>query len=179
MEYIPCHVELLHPTTHWEVTWRRSRLFGLGSELASFLYRLLHDLLPTRERQGRIYQATANTCRLCLSNSVDDLAHSFFYCPFNREFGMAIVLTLLTMDSNLTPEKLLRLDITIDDENMELPTVWYVAAKLLHIWNCRVNGRRAKLYNTRAEVESRVALLRETRFRDSADKILEIMNSEQ
>ena len=92
---------------------------------------------------------------------------------------MAIVLTLLTMDSNLTPEKLLRLDITIDDENMELPTVWYVASKLLHIWNCRVNGRRAKLYNTRAEVESRVALLRETRFRDSADKILEIMNSEQ
>ena len=69
MEYIPCRVELLHPTTNWEVTWRRSRLSGLGSELASFLFRLLHDLLPTRERQGRIYQATANTCRLCLSNS--------------------------------------------------------------------------------------------------------------
>ena len=91
---------------------------------------------------------------------------------------MAIVQTLLTMDGTLTPENLLRLEITIEDDDMELPTVWYVAANLLHIWNCRVNGRRAKLYTTRAEVESRVALLRETRFRASANKILEIINSE-
>ena len=178
MEYIPCRVELQHPTTDWEITWKRSRLSGLGSELASFLFRLLHDLLPTRERQNRIFPATVNICRLCQSNSVEDLPHSFFYCSFNREFGMAIVQTLLNTDASMTPEKLLRLEMNIDDDDMELPTVWYVAAKLLHIWNCRVNGRRAKLYTTRAEVESRVNLLRETRFRAAADKISEIINSE-
>ena len=164
MEYIPFRVELLHPTTDWEITWRRSRLSGLGSELASFLFRLLHDLLPTRERQNRIFPASTNICRLCPANSVEDLPHSFFYCSFNTEFGMPIFNTLLNIDDTLTPEKLLRLEIDLDDE-MELPIVWYLAAKLFHIWNCRVSGRRAKLYTTRAEVESRVNLLRETRFR--------------
>ena len=37
MEYIPCRVEVLYPNTDWEVTWRRCRISGLGSELTSFL----------------------------------------------------------------------------------------------------------------------------------------------
>ena len=91
---------------------------------------------------------------------------------------MRIIQSLLAIDRTLTPEKLLRLEINIDDDDMELPTIWYITAKLFHIWSCRVTNKRAKLYTIRAEVESRVALLRETRFRASADKIIELINSE-
>ena len=59
---------------------------------------------------------------------------------------------MLALDRTLTPEKLLRLEMNIDEDDMELPTIWYVTAKLFHIWSCR-----AKLYTIRAEVESRVA----------------------
>ena len=53
MKYIPCRVELQHPNNDWELTWRRSRRPGLGSELSSFMFRLLHQLLPTTERLHR------------------------------------------------------------------------------------------------------------------------------
>ena len=175
MEFIPCRVELQNPDNDWEVTWRRSRLSGLGSELSSFLFRIIHQLLPTKERQHRVHPATSSTCRLCLQDSTEDLLHSFFLCPFNHDFGMIVVENLLPYDRSLTPAKLLQLDINLEDEDMEHPAVWYTAANLFHIWECRVSGKRAKLYTIRSEVESRVALLRETRFRESAEKIMQIM----
>ena len=88
---------------------------------------------------------------------------------------MIVVENLLPYDRSLTPAKLLQLDINLEDEDMEHPAVWYTAANLFHIWECRVSGKRAKLYTIRSEVESRVALLRETRFRESAEKIMQIM----
>ena len=177
-EYIPCRVELISPNTDWEIVWRRSRMPGLGSELTSFLFRLLHDLLPTKERQNRIMPTTSSICRLCQANSVETLEHSFFHCSFNREYGHGLLQSLLPYDSSATPLKISRLDFDLPDEELELPIVWLTSATLQHIWNCRLSGRRTKLYSTRAEVESRVALLRETRHSASANKILEIINSE-
>ena len=75
-EYTPCRVELLHHNTDWESVWRRSRLSGLSSEFSSFLYRILHDLLPTKERQHRISPSTSSVCSLCPSNSVESLVHA-------------------------------------------------------------------------------------------------------
>ena len=85
---------------------------------------------------------------------------------------------MLALDRTLTPEKLLRLEMNIDEDDMELPTIWYVTAKLFHIWSCRATNKRAKLYTIRAEVESRVALLSGTWFRASADKVIGLINSE-
>ena len=177
-EYIPCRVELLHPNTDWESVWRRSRLSGLGSEFSSFLYRILHDLLPTKERQQRISPSTTSVCSLCPSNSVESLEHAFFHCSFNSEFGIGLLQALSHYDSSLTPEKILHLDFNLEDDEFEHPFVWLIAANLLHIWNCRTSANRTRLYTIRAEVESKVALLRETRYRASAEKILEIINSE-
>ena len=47
---LPCRAEVRSPETDWEVTWRRARLPFLGSELTTFLWWLLHRLLPTQER---------------------------------------------------------------------------------------------------------------------------------
>ena len=142
------------------------------------MFRLLHQLLPTKERLHRIQPATASTCRLCQLNLTEDLLHSFFICPFNRDFGIAMLEKLQPLDRTLTKEKLLLLDISLQDEDMELPIVWFTAANLFHIWECRVSGKRAKLFSIRSEVESRIALLRETQFHDSAETILEILNTE-
>ena len=71
-EWIPCRAERLHLNLAWDTTWRLARLPGLGSELVSFLYRLLHDLLPTKERQHRTNSATPNTCKLCEDNILED-----------------------------------------------------------------------------------------------------------
>ena len=52
-QFISCKAELASPSTDWETTWRRARLKGLGSELISFLFKVLHKLLTTQERLVR------------------------------------------------------------------------------------------------------------------------------
>ena len=46
-EYIKSRAELSCTSNDWEQTWTRSRLKGLGSAATSFLWKLLHQLLPT------------------------------------------------------------------------------------------------------------------------------------
>ena len=53
-EYIKSRAELSCTSNDWEQTWKRSRLKGLGSAATSFLWKLLHQLLPTEYRLSRI-----------------------------------------------------------------------------------------------------------------------------
>ena len=48
-----CRVERLHPSVDWQHVWRLARLPGLGPENCSFLFKLIHQLLPTQERIAR------------------------------------------------------------------------------------------------------------------------------
>ena len=49
-EYIKCRVERSSPDTDWEQCWRLARLPGIGPENTSFLFKLMHQILPTQER---------------------------------------------------------------------------------------------------------------------------------
>ena len=53
-DFIMSRAELSSPTNDWERTWRRCRLKGLGSEATSFLWKLVHHLLPTEDRLSNI-----------------------------------------------------------------------------------------------------------------------------
>jgi len=59
----PTRIELASPTTVWEVTWRFAKLSGLGSEHTTFLFKLLHKLLPTKERLHRTNTILSPLCR--------------------------------------------------------------------------------------------------------------------
>ena len=59
-----CRVELASPETDWENCWRLARLPGLGPELSTFLFKLLHQILPTQERVSRTNPATGPMCKL-------------------------------------------------------------------------------------------------------------------
>ena len=48
-KYKSCKAEDLSPTSDWPLIWKISRLNGLGSELTSFNFKLLHGLRVTRE----------------------------------------------------------------------------------------------------------------------------------
>ena len=63
-KYKKCRVELASPDTDWERSWRLARLSGLGPENISFLFKMMHQLLPTQERLSRISPRTSSTCTL-------------------------------------------------------------------------------------------------------------------
>ena len=52
---LPIRAETLSPSTDWPNSWRLSRMQGLESDLSSFLFKLLHKLLPTQDRVSRIW----------------------------------------------------------------------------------------------------------------------------
>ena len=172
--FIPCRVEVQQPLNDWSYAWKLARLPGLGSEHITFLWRLVHNILPTKERVNRLTPATPPLCKLCPTQCVETRRHAFFECAFNQEAGQALLRSLLLVDSQVTPDRVLRLELSLEDQYQH-PTIWYLAAVLLSIWKCRLQGRSARLYTTRAEVESKVALLRETRYQSSADIISEML----
>ena len=49
------------------------------------------------------------------------------------------------------------------DDSLELPLVWSMAVAWLALWNLRQKKTRPQLYLVRAEMEAKVALLRECR----------------
>ena len=60
---------------------------------------------------------------------------------------------------------------------MDLPLVWLIAHTLLFMWGVRAEGKVVNQFSTRATLERRVSLLRETRFSNEATLIKELVEN--
>ena len=125
-EYIPCRQEALNPDRDWENIWRLSRLKGLNSDETSFLWRLLHHLLPTLHRVIRIKPNTSPICKHCDEQLQEDLHHALFNCSHNRVASQALMDSLSPYQESLTPHMVLNLEFKVE-EKLELPMVWLTA----------------------------------------------------
>ena len=172
MQYISTRVELAHPLTDWENSWRLARLQGLGSEHTSFLFKLLHQILPTQERLHRTKNEASPLCKApgCDHTAVDDLEHCLVECQANQGVGRHLLDTLRKYQPNLSTAKALRLELEVS-EDLELPLVWLTSAMLLSIWNQRQSGTRVLPHLTRSLLEAKVNILRETRLANVAISI--------
>ena len=92
-KYIACRVEIASPGTDWETSWRLARLPGLGPELSSFMFKLLHQILPTQERVSHTSPTSNSLCKHsdCTGDRVEDISHSLVYCRGNNGVGMKIL----------------------------------------------------------------------------------------
>ena len=171
-KFIDCRVELASPDTDWETTWRLARLPGLGSEHSSFLFKLLHQILPTQERIARTSPTTSPTCKVhsCTGDVVEDLPHALVHCCGNNGVGLQVVQAALTLAADAGAERLLQLDIEVDEED-ELALVWWLAAGFQSIWNLRTAGKRIEPYLVRSQIEAKINLLRDTHFSSTVPKL--------
>ena len=168
-QLIPCRAETRSPMFDWESAWSRGRLHGLGSELMSFLFKVLHDLLPTQERVARTSVTVDGKCKLCDLNVMEDLVHALIRCPGNQGVGQA-VLQCLPPGDEWQDQSVLKLQLDVE-EALQLPVVWFLAVAWLSIWESRKVGKRPELYKVRADLEAKVSLLRETRHGEAAGRI--------
>ena len=86
---LPVRAETLSPQTDWTNSWRLARIKGVESHLAAFLFKLLHLLLPTKERVSRL-RGEDGTCNLC-NEDTEDLNHAFFTCSHSRVAGLGLL----------------------------------------------------------------------------------------
>ena len=99
---LPVRAETLSPTTDWTNSWRLARIKGIESHLAAFLFKLLHRLLPTKDRVSRL-RGEDGTCNLC-NEDIEDLSHAFFTCSHSRVAGLALLGWVKLLCPNLQPE---------------------------------------------------------------------------
>ena len=170
--YIGCRIELGSPNVDWETSWRLARLPGLGSELTSFLFKLLHQILPTQERVARTSPTISSCSKVsnCPGDMVEDLPHALVHCSGNLGVGNMIIQRSLTISPGKTVDELLQLDFKVEEEN-EFPLVWWLAAGFQAIWDLRKAGKKVEPYLVRAQLEAKVNLLRETRFTGAVPKL--------
>ena len=57
--------EIQYPMVDWQYSWQLARIQGISNECRSFLFRMLHQLLPTRSRLHRLSPRT-NPSPLCV-----------------------------------------------------------------------------------------------------------------
>ena len=165
MEYIKSRAELAAPNTDWESSWKRARLKGLGAEASSFFWKLLHNLLPTEERLSRILPNSSAQCKYCPGPVIADLTHCLLQCVHTKDVGNWLLSLVRHHDNTVSPAKLIKLMFAAE-VSAEMPLVWIIAQTLLYVWGIRASGKTATLVLTRAMLESKISLLRETRFRN-------------
>ena len=146
MEYIPCKAELASPSTDWQLTWHLVRLKGLGPVHTSFMWKLLHLLLPIKERIYRIDPNTSPICTLCNQNKIEDLLHTLHTCSYNNGAGQALVKVLTDYMPTINMEKITRLEFNDLAEDMEFSTVWFTTVFLLAIWERQISGSKVRSY---------------------------------
>ena len=94
------------------------------------------------------------------------------------EVGSWLLTLVRQIDPGVTPAGLLRLEFQ-SEESQEMPLVWIVAHNLLYIWEIRSNGKKVNIIETRAKLEFKISLLRETRFRNQYEIIKELFEKHQ
>ena len=63
------------------------------------------------------------------------------------------------------------------DHTDETPVAWIVAQFLMNIWEARVKGKMADLFSVRSDLESKVNLLRETRYNNLSLMVAEMLQN--
>jgi len=151
-ELIPNRLEEQTPDIEWNRLYHRVRLKGLSPSSKSFLFKLLHQLLPTRDRINRLMPGNSPLC-WCNSGDTETYLHCFFLCTKNREAGDAIARCVGSYDPNITAERMLRLQVETD-EVFRLATMTFLTTGLETIWANRVEKKVTTLYEMRSELES-------------------------
>ena len=131
---------------------------------------------PTEERLSRILPNSSPNCKFCSDQMSASLEHCFFYCNLTRTVGYKVLTWCRTFCPGITPSQVLRLELLVDHTD-ETPVVWIVAQFLMNIWEARVKGKMADLFTVRADLESKVNLLRETRYNNMSLIITEMLDN--
>ena len=173
---IPCKSEIEFPGPDWMNIWAATCISGLTSNMMSFLWRMVHNLLPCPSRLFRLNMPgiSSSVCGLCNLQAEGHLVHCLFECPYNNEVGQYIIHVLSNKLPGVTPRKVVHLDIDTVGDN--LPIIFFVAAILSEIWRCRMEKKPCRLHLVKADLEAKVNILRKSRHLAAAETLMEMFD---
>ena len=147
---------------------------GIPPDMASFLWRMLHDLLSTQARLYRMGSTKSPKCKMQGCSEEGTLLHELVYCSKNDQVGQKLIHCLQHYVPGLQAEAALRLEHGDVEEEVSLPVTLLTAITLNYIWKERDAGVSIRAYKVRAELEQYITLLRTTRLCTLANKLVEM-----
>ena len=142
--------------------------------MASFLWKMLLNLLPTQQRLQKMRVSETPICKYCPEPGT--LQHELLECEHNMGVGQQLLTCLNQYLPSTSAAHLLRLEIGELPEDKLLPFTILIATTLSHLWKQRTSTTRIRLYHIRAEIEQTINLLRTSRLQKVADQIITIKN---
>ena len=121
---ISSKLEVLYPEKDFVHSYHMSRKFGLSPEQKSFLFKMLQNLLPTKERLH------------------------FIVCPNSTEVTNPLLTCLSSQDDNVTPQDVVYLNI-LTPESWQFPAAWLIATCLSLAWE---NSTRKKYQSNQSQI---------------------------
>ena len=170
---IPCRAELRNPEIDWETTWKSANMRGLNSSEQEFLWKMLHNLLPTRARLFRLQMQNIpnDKCDLCNASETADLTHTLITCSYNSEVANWLMRALLLHVPTLQPKQVVLLQLGDVQDSLHLPLVWLIANTLALTWDYRKEKKRLSLHVIRSTLEARINILRKTRLNNAVNTL--------
>ena len=134
----PLRTELANPSNQWDRAWRLARQHKLGPHITTFLFKLLHRILPTAERVAKILR-NHPICAKCRVGVPESIEHAMFDCPENHGAGTVLLKGLQKIIPNLTPIKIITLDYDVE-EDLQFPIVWSMVHSHLPLCTLATQG---------------------------------------
>ena len=161
-QLIATKLEVKHPNADLNNSYKLARTFGLTPDQKSFLFKIVQSLLPTRDRLERLGKVQSSSCLYC--EGIPDSTEHLLTCSYSSEVTIRLQNCLSTYLPLITPADVVRLNLPVS-ESLELPLTWLVSSCLTYVWDQRVAGKSARLDVCRAELFSKLMLLRDTKWR--------------
>ena len=175
-EFIPIRCELRYPVVNWDRSWSYTLTPGLDSEQKTFLFKMLHNILPTKARLFRLQQSVSPVCSQCTSGDSEDCAHALLSCSFNTE---EVNNWIRQVVNKAAPNHCLQDIVTLNlelEQTAVFPLVWFLSNTLSIVWQLRSCKKNISLHTIRASLEARINILRKSRLACRCEEISDLTN---
>ena len=139
-------VETLYPEVDWIRLWGYFNTMGLEAEKRTFVFRLLHNILPVNIRLFRMNLAVSPACELCSHGAIEDMTHAVLECSFNSFINDWIVALLYDIDTNLLDSHVTSLNISTLNipisHDRRFPVLCFITTSLMLVWKSRCDKRQ-------------------------------------
>ena len=139
-----------------------ARAKGLSSQVKSLNFKLIHHILPVKERLSHILPATSPSCLFCRTQEPESIIHALFECVKVPEAADYIIQLSRVYEPIISKEKISGLQIHTE-MLYELSTMVTLYSGLDLIWRNRLRKEGTRLYEIRAELVSQLLALRKSR----------------
>ena len=172
--------ERKHPEVDWERTWSLMLTKGLNGRQKSLIFKILHNILPTRARLHRMGLSDSPNCDLCPHGIVGDLTHALLDCDHNSVVNDWIIAVLFDidpglLDSELSSKNITTLNLNISEEK-KLPVHLFLLQVFEIIWNRRLTRRMITLTDVQTTIQAEVSFLMNTKHDIAAQTIESALN---